>query len=205
MSPGGESGSPASVSWERKAAEVAQLVDGLGKGIDPGILDTVVGLQLSGIHTIGSCEGHVHWGVGAPWVALSAPDDEQLRRWEAQRREALAEAEDLAASGAASEKVGDAHRRMHEARLASKAVHLRASETALALLEQFYSHRHVTADRRLILTMTWNGGARLQSQGAVFQEVLADDQRARKLVGYQQEMDDFTAFLKNTMIGGTGR
>lgn len=205
MSGVGESGSPSSVSWQRKAAEVAQLVDGLGKGIDPGILDTVVALQLSGIHTTGSCEGHTHWGVGAPWVALSAPADEQLRRWEAQRREALAEAEDLAASGATPERVGDAHRRMHEARLAGKAVHLRASETTLALLEQFYSQRHVSADRRLILTMTWNGGARLQSQGAVFQEVLPDDQRARKLVDYQREMDDFTAFLKNTLRGGTGR
>ncbi len=40
------------------------------------------------------------------------------------------------------------------------------------------------------------GKSRLESQGADMQEVLPLEERRQKLQDYQQEMQDFTAFLK---------
>lgn len=182
---------------------MTQLVDRMGRGVDPGIADTVVALRLSGVHTTSSCEGHERWGVCAPWVSVSAPPDEQLRELDRQRRTALAQSEELRKNGAQAERVVDADRRVHEARRAGKAIHLRVLETVLALLEEFYSGRQVPVDRRLVLMMVGNGGAaRLQSQGAELQEVAAAEHRARKLGEYQREMNEFTTFLKHKLAGG---
>src|SRR5581483_1069474 len=180
-------------------ARVARLTDRLGKGIDAGILDTVIALRLSGIHTVSSCEGHLNWGVGAPWVSMAAPPDDRLLRWEDQLSEASGDADDLAAKGGATEAIEAAYRRMHQARLAAKAVHLEVSGRALALLGEYYDLASGPTERRLILTMLGNGRARLQSQGADFQEVRPEDQRAHKLLEYQQEMSAFTAFLKGKL------
>jgi hypothetical protein len=56
-------------TWERTGQEVAELTDGLGMHIDPGIRDAVTALRLLGLRTEASCEGHDSWGVGAPWDA----------------------------------------------------------------------------------------------------------------------------------------
>jgi len=48
------------------------VTDGLGKEIDQGIFDTVVALNVLGIPTRQSCEGHLEWGTGAPWVDIQA-------------------------------------------------------------------------------------------------------------------------------------
>ncbi len=55
-----------------KLAEVRGYTDGLGLGLDEGIVDTVAALQLNGFQTSASCEGHVDWGCGAPWVDVQA-------------------------------------------------------------------------------------------------------------------------------------
>jgi hypothetical protein len=45
--------------------------DGLGLGIDDGIVDTVIALTAHGIPTVASCEGHVDHGLAYPWVDVS--------------------------------------------------------------------------------------------------------------------------------------
>ena len=57
-----------SASWEEAEAEVRRWVDRQGNGIDPLIVPVVVGLNLSGIRTIQSCEGHLDSGFAYPWV-----------------------------------------------------------------------------------------------------------------------------------------
>jgi len=46
--------------------------DGLGKGIDEGIKNTVVYLNVLDFPTSQSCQGHVDSGVPSPWVAVEA-------------------------------------------------------------------------------------------------------------------------------------
>jgi hypothetical protein len=58
--------------WQLKLREVDELQDGTGKPVDSGIRETVAILQLLGLHTRQSCEGHIDWGLPAPWVALCA-------------------------------------------------------------------------------------------------------------------------------------
>ncbi|GMU52245.1 MAG: hypothetical protein AMXMBFR33_13910 [Candidatus Xenobia bacterium] len=55
-----------------RLAEVRGYRDGLGLGLDEGIVDTVAALQLNGFNTRQSCEGHVDTGCGAPWVDIQA-------------------------------------------------------------------------------------------------------------------------------------
>jgi hypothetical protein len=50
-----------------------RVVDKLGQPIDEGIFETVVVLNLPGIHTLASCEGHLEYGAYAPWVDIQTP------------------------------------------------------------------------------------------------------------------------------------
>ena len=44
--------------WDAKKAEVESWADGLGRGIEANIKDTVIALNLLGYPTLESCEGH---------------------------------------------------------------------------------------------------------------------------------------------------
>lgn len=44
--------------YQEMHARVATFTDKLGTPIDPGIFETVVALNLLGLHTLQSCEGH---------------------------------------------------------------------------------------------------------------------------------------------------
>lgn len=66
-------------TWQETVKVFSRVTDKLGKNIDDGIFDTVVALNMLGISTIQSCEGHLDWGVPYPWVAIK-PDMEQKYR-----------------------------------------------------------------------------------------------------------------------------
>ncbi|GAC1392369.1 MAG: hypothetical protein NVS4B11_20110 [Ktedonobacteraceae bacterium] len=63
----------ANASFEEAEAEVRRWGDRQGNGIDPLIVPVVVGLNLSGIRTIQSCEGHLDSGFAYPWVMFERP------------------------------------------------------------------------------------------------------------------------------------
>lgn len=48
--------------------QLAGTVDGMGKGIDAGIMDALVDFLVAGFRTGGSCEGHLGRGHTYPWV-----------------------------------------------------------------------------------------------------------------------------------------
>src|SRR5206468_3667524 len=52
-----------------------ETTDKLGYEIEPGIFDTVVGLNALGINTSQSCEGHVDRGRITPWIDVVAPNE----------------------------------------------------------------------------------------------------------------------------------
>jgi hypothetical protein len=45
--------------WENRIKEVAEFQDGAGNKMDEGMIETVVALNLNGITTTFSCEGHI--------------------------------------------------------------------------------------------------------------------------------------------------
>src|SRR5690242_14733922 len=66
--------------WQTMATHVAQMKDKLGRGIDPGIFETVIVLNLLGIPTTQSCEGHLDRAAGAPWVDIGDTRTESRSR-----------------------------------------------------------------------------------------------------------------------------
>lgn len=66
-------------TWEEMASTFSRVTDTLGTKIDAGIFDTVVALNMLGIPTKQSCEGHLDWGVPYPWVALQGEKEHCLR------------------------------------------------------------------------------------------------------------------------------
>jgi|SRR3989344_2224190 len=64
--------------WQCKLGEFGEVGDALGEGIDERIKETVAAFNLVGLNTYASCEGHLEWGIGAPWVDVQAegePDE----------------------------------------------------------------------------------------------------------------------------------
>ena len=95
------------VVWEQKSKEADRITDRLGKGLDTGIKETVVGLHVFGIHTTQSCEGHLDWGVCSPWVEVAAPVSQELQQLEEQRQQAQRDAEAQVKGGVLGEKANE--------------------------------------------------------------------------------------------------
>lgn len=60
-------------SYEQAEVEVQHWGDRQGREIDPLILSVVVTLNLVGIPTCQSCEGHLDHGLAYPWVMFDRP------------------------------------------------------------------------------------------------------------------------------------
>ena len=63
--------------WQETEQRFQSVTDRLGNSIDEGIFETVVGLNILGITTTLSCEGHLDWGVPYPWVNFEANQDQR--------------------------------------------------------------------------------------------------------------------------------
>lgn len=64
--------------WRRMMDAVGRVTDRLGKPVDPGIREAVAALNLVGLATVQSCEGHVNdggHGLPAPWVDFARADE----------------------------------------------------------------------------------------------------------------------------------
>lgn len=64
--------------WNAIEREVDRITDRLGKPIDQGIRETVIALKANGFGTTSSCEGHLDWGSGYPWVDVESALAESL-------------------------------------------------------------------------------------------------------------------------------
>lgn len=67
-------------------AGLEDVADGLGKGLDAGIVESVAALNAVGFETSGSCEGHAGWGLPYPWVDVQASGEPEHRTaWDRRR------------------------------------------------------------------------------------------------------------------------
>src|SRR5438128_2510552 len=67
------------INWQSKLAEVEGIKDALGRGLDNHIKEAVVALNLLGVHTSASCEGHIDHGRPSPWIEIEAPNKPEER------------------------------------------------------------------------------------------------------------------------------
>ena len=196
----------AETGYERRYREmqatVARMTDKLGLPVDAGIVETVVLLNLFGIPTSASCEGHLEHGTGAPWVDIEATG--VFAQMEVATRlfqQATLRKQEL---GRVTEEVLQLFEWAHSARLELKRAHVRVRQRLFALLIDFYAQRSSPFDQHLIVQSRPDGKSRLESQGADMQEVLEPSEREQKLRAYQREMQSFTAFLRTRYFAGHG-
>jgi hypothetical protein len=206
--PQGENSLEVFVSQGQKQAQWQQMEqllhgtkDRLGKGIDEGIFETVVALNVLGINTSQSCEGHIDRGQAAPWVHIQAPGIEPLeqeyrRMLKAKRQEERTKPRDQLT------RLSHEPDEIQQTRDEILKHNLEERKKAMGFLDEFYRERRVPYDRMLITRSIGLGVTRLQSQGAEFQEIASPDERQRKLLEYQQEMQAFGAFLKGKHFAG---
>jgi hypothetical protein len=170
--------------WDRLYKLFGRVADGLGKEIDPGIMNIVVALNATGIRTRASCEGHLHRAEAYPWIDIECPQADRLEQ------EILACLDqDYRLGGQRSQKSKGLLRK-HRSLL------IEEEQKLVALLSTFYRVHPMDYDRHLIISRFAKGEVRMQSHGAEYQEFRDRYERAAKLKEYQQEMQDFAQFLK---------
>ncbi|OGE80870.1 MAG: hypothetical protein A3C04_00180 [Candidatus Wildermuthbacteria bacterium RIFCSPHIGHO2_02_FULL_45_25] len=161
------------IAWEQKMAEVNEIADQLGKGIDEKIKEPVAAFLIHEFTTSGSCEGHMaqegedQHGLPYPWVEVYAPEPEGWEYSEEKKREWTVE-------------------------------NFKQQQKMMRFLEEFYKERQTPFDARLVFDGVGAfGGFRVQSFGAKMAAILTPEEQKQKLELYQTEMYDFTKFLKN--------
>lgn len=166
-------------SWQEATHEATRFTDRLGRGLDPGIRDTVIALNMLGVSTTQSCEGHLDHGRPYPWVTFDSAEAKAL----------------FQQSGVAfaNEQFEDAHALKHRA----EAEQAYDQRKVIEALTAFYAtFRQVPQDRMLIVYARYAGTSILEPQGAMCLIGQSHEVQTRKLAEYQAEMHTFTTFLK---------
>ena len=188
--------------WEQMKERVSRMVDRLGKPVDKGIAETIIVLNLLGIPTRQSCAGHLKWGVGAPWVDIESKDKKIQELMEKERSFIkMANKRREEQGGKITNEVAKLYTRAHRYSLQAKKRHAVIHQRLLDFLATFYQDRIVPYDVQLIAYLRGNS-TMLESHGAGLQDVTPLPLRKERLAAYQQEMRDFTAFLKQRFFEG---
>jgi hypothetical protein len=161
------------IAWEKKLAEVDEITDRLGKGIDEKIKEPVAAFLIHGFTTSGSCEGHIaegyeeEHGLPYPWIEVYAPEPEGWQENEEKKHEWTIQ-------------------------------NLKQQLKMMGFLEEFYKERETPFDARLTFDAVGKyGGFRVQSFGAEMYPILTLEERKQKLTLYRKEMEDFAKFLRD--------
>jgi len=181
--------------WEEKAAEeelkkirerVDKMADALGKPIDEGIKEIVTFLNAFDMRTSGSCEGHFNEkGEKIKYFDGEKVTEETLKEPRAKPpwvdiESRLMEIKKWREDEKIKERV--------------KKQNLFYQKRMIDLLEIFYKKRNVPFDQRLHLSgIGFSGAFRLENQGA---GVLELEKKKEKLARYQEEIRNFTKFLR---------
>lgn len=188
------------LQWKSQVELLGNVKDKLGKGIDAGIIESVAAINLLGINTDASCEGHTDHGSPAPWIDIS-PEiiDTEL---EEKVRLAFDEANKKSAEKAPKEVLEKLYSDAWELHNEFEGKNLSEVLKLTPYLEEFYKERSVPFNQRLVLQRQGNG-TRLQPQGAIFGTAMNEAEKSISLASFQAEMKDFTAFLKGKFMGNS--
>jgi hypothetical protein len=162
--------------------------------IDQGIFEMVVALNMLGFRTVMSCEGHLEKGIAGPWVDIESDEIQALRD------QITAKLKEATPSHKPPYVFTDEAKTLIEQ---LKKPQLEIAHALMILLDQFYRQReYIAYDQRLIPNI-WDsapGKVSLECMGTSFQDIAPQNVKELKLKAYQQEMQDFTAFLKALIV-----
>jgi hypothetical protein len=174
-------------TWEEAEAFAWRLVDGMGCPIDEGILHTVVTLNLLGLRTSQSCEGHLDGGLPYPWLDFQT---EECPDWYEQAQE------DACREGQSVEKEEAATDRLMT--LVAAYHHENPLYTQLTtLLETFYKSRIQTPEEwRIIVRFLHPGYYRLMPLCGYDAKDWLETARAKNLACAQAEIQALGKWLR---------
>lgn len=183
--------------WLETAQRLEGATDALGTPIDKGIMEAVIALNVLGVMTDSSCEGHLDRGYAAPWIDFHAVGIEALRKQASDANRKLREAEEQQSS---SETISTLTTEVYRLAREENVAYYRGAWRVYQALEAFYLKHHVPYDQQLYLHNDSFGNSRLQPNGIDYQPQRSSAMQAEKLVLYQQEMRAFAAFLKSDYL-----
>jgi hypothetical protein len=164
--------------WNKEKQAVLALTDKLGTPVDRGIVETVTALRLLGLHTVGSCAGHIsRSGSTGPFVLFKSPQTIEL--------ELLAK------------HIPPADPQYKQLRLRATKLNAKELPKLLPHLDAFYQNRHVPYAQRLIVQSFGPTAHRLTCQGSELMYSAGRNERRTLLRRHQLEMRTFTEFLKS--------
>jgi hypothetical protein len=180
--------------WDAAVRHVEGIRDALGKPVDAGIKSLVIALNAHGFPTTASCQGHLDWGIPAPWVDVRP---EPTRESDARRRELNSIDTEIETIERGESDTAVLDVLCEKQRLLSTEVRrptLNFARDLMTLLATFYRDRRVPYDQMISLHVRFIG-FRMQCHGSELQDIVAPAEKAANLGRYQAEMHAFTAFL----------
>jgi hypothetical protein len=187
-------------NWTRMEGYINQVGDRLGMGIDQGIKQTIIGLNVLGINTTASCEGHIDRAIAGPWIDVSAAETEEMKAMTKEADKLLAKAERREKEKASDVELDRLYGEYHRLSDKVREPHLREVAKAMRLLEEFYAERKVPFGVQLTISPLGFGG-RLQAQATMLQDIEDEKTKQDKLTAFQAEMDAFSAFVRTKYFG----
>lgn len=198
--------------WDKMAAEVDLWVDGIGYPIDKEIKETVIALNLLGIETRQSCEGHLDHGSLYPWVDIQIKSPQVKKMMEEfsiileqeDKEEKLLQTKfpNLSYNNLLHIPEGKKLKKLNKKRLSIweslNEARVKCVEPLNKLLIEFYQNRKTSYDNTLFVTA--DGLYRLHSIGGNSQQIRSQKDRSVYLKEYQEEMKAFTVFLKQKFM-----
>jgi hypothetical protein len=172
--------------WDEVAEKFSHVTDKIGMPIDKGILETVVALNALDIRTSMSCEGHLDHGLPYPWVDVELTESPRNQSDPPEIAIIRVNIRELQMQIFKSTTPEMKQKQQEEQR-----VQLEERFKLFKVLSEFYQGRAVSFDR--IITIEHG---RIRSQGGDYLPLLIEDERAKKMNEYRDEMRDFTDFLK---------
>lgn len=186
-------------NWLRMSEYFRTVTDRAGTPIDEKVFETVVGLNLNGVKTNASDEGHAEFLHAYPWIQFSMPDDREL----AQLVDELdARTDELYASDPEQAELG---RLMEEYVTRKEALDTgrgKVFQQVVTLLSAFYFGKQIE-DWGKILSINapeWM----IEPNAASTQPAAEEEQRRQRLAAFQAEMQAFGRFLHQRYVDGSG-
>lgn len=173
-------------TWKETENSLRQITDELGCPIDEGILETVVALNLLGLPTCQSCEGHLDDGLPYPWVDFETDEFPTFKQAQEEASREELSAEEREAKGAQLVTIAAA--------LPSRG-RLYASLTEL--LNRYYQQSPTVPEEWRII-LHWSSPILFRLMPACGYQAFtwSEEECAQNLKRTQAEMQAFTAFLK---------
>lgn len=174
-------------TWDEAETFARRLVDGMGCPIDEGILQTVVALNLLGLRTSQSCEGHLDGGLPYPWLDFQT---EECPTWYEQAQEdACREGQSAEEEEAATTRLMDLVAAYHQ----ENPLFTRLT----TLLDTFYESRsHIPEEWQIIVRFLHPGYYRLMPLCGYAVDEWPEAARAENLARAQAEMQALGRWLR---------